>query len=101
MTMQTADTEPLILSRDSSGEFVLPAEMLAARFGWPTQTLRDMMRRGLVSSRVERGEGEDAGRWRLSVRCGNRRWQAVIEADGTVGTQRVEIIPSAPPRGRQ
>lgn len=92
------DAQPIILSRDEAGEFLLPAEMLAERFGWPTQRLRDMMRRGFVASRVERGEGEDAGRWRLTVRCGNRRWQAIVEPDGTVGTQRVEVIPSAPPR---
>lgn len=91
-------TATLILARDDSGEFLLPADMLAERFGWPTETLRDMMRRGLVSSRVERGEGEDAGRWRLSVRCGNRRWQAIVEADGTVGQQRIDVLPAAPAR---
>ncbi|MCR6499375.1 DUF6522 family protein [Shinella sp. CPCC 101442] len=88
----------LTLARDESGEFLLPADMLAERFGWPTETLHDMMRRGLVSSRVERGEGEDAGRWRLSVRCGNRRWQAIVEADGTVGQQRIDVLPAAPAR---
>ncbi|WP_245409227.1 DUF6522 family protein [Shinella sp. WSJ-2] len=91
-------TAPLTLARDENGEFLLPAEMLAARFGWPIETFRDMMRRGLVSSRVERGEGEDEGRWRLSVRCGNRRWQAIVEADGKVGEQRIDILPAAPPR---
>ena len=91
-----AVAEPLTLRRDEAGEFLLPADMLAARFGWPTETFRDLMRRGLVASRVERGEGDDAGRWRLTVRCGNRRWQAVVEADGTVGAQRVEVIPAAP-----
>ena len=87
---------PVVLSRDAAGEFLLPAEMLAERFGWPAQTLRDYMRRGLVSSRVERGEGEDEGRWRLSVRCGNRRWQAIVETDGTLGAQRLEVLSAAP-----
>lgn len=90
--MMEINTQPLVLSRDAAGEFLLPAEMLAARFNWPTQTLRDHMRRGLVSSRVERGIGEDDGRWRLSVRCGNRRWQAIVEADGSVRTQRVDVL---------
>ena len=94
--MTAADARPIVLSRDAAGEFLLPAEMLAERFGWPAETLRNYMRRGLVASRVERGEGEDAGRWRLSVRCGNRRWQAIVEADGTVGTQRVDVLPAAP-----
>lgn len=91
-------TAPLTLARDENGEFLLPAEMLAARFSWPIETFRDMMRRGLVSSRVERGEGEDEGRWRLSVRCGNRRWQAIVEADGSVGDQRLDVLPAAPPK---
>ena len=95
--MTPAEARPIVLSRDDAGEFLLPAEMLAERFGWPTQTLRDYMRRGFVASRVERGEGDDAGRWRLTVRCGNRRWQAVVEADGTVGDERVEVIPSPRP----
>ncbi|MGO4624423.1 DUF6522 family protein [Ensifer sp. 2YAB10] len=94
--MIETNTEPLVLGRDAAGEFLLPAEMLAARFGWPTQTLRDYMRRGLVASRVERGVGEDDGRWRLSVRCGNRRWQAIVEADGSVRTQRLEVLPTSP-----
>ncbi len=89
-------TTPLTLARDEAGEFVLPADMLAARFGWSVETFHDMMRRSLVASRVERGEAEDAGRWRLSVRCGNRRWQAVVEADGTVSEQRLELVPFAP-----
>jgi hypothetical protein len=91
-------TGPLTLARDAEGEFVLPADLLAERFGWPTQTLRDYMRRGLVASRVERGEGEDEGRWRLSVRCGNRRWRAVVEADGTLGTQQVDVLSAQAPR---
>lgn len=91
-------TVPLTLARDENGEFLLPADMLAARFGWPIETFRDMMRRGHVSSRVERGEGEDAGRWRLSVRCGNRRWQAIVEADGSLSDQRLDVLPAAPPR---
>jgi len=91
-------TGQLTLARDAEGEFVLPADLLAERFGWPTQTLRDYMRRGLVASRVERGEGEDEGRWRLSVRCGNRRWRAVVEADGTVGAQQVDVLSTQAPR---
>ncbi|WP_421580960.1 DUF6522 family protein [Shinella sp. M31] len=90
----------LTLARDESGEFLLSADLLAQRIGWPTETLRDMMRRGLVSSRVGRGERDDAGRWRLSVRCGNRRWQATVEADGRVGEQRLDVLPAAPKKAR-
>ncbi|MCO5093539.1 DUF6522 family protein [Bosea sp. (in: a-proteobacteria)] len=84
--------------RDADGSFVLDAGRLAVRFGWSEQELQALMRRGLVTSRVERGEGEDAGRWRLSVRCGNRRWQAVVLADGTLAEEELAF---APPQGRR
>ena len=93
-------TTALTLSRDETGEFLLPADMLAARFSWPVETFRDMMRRGHVSSRVERGEGEDDGRWRLSVRCGNRRWQAIVLSDGTVAEEQLDFLPAPGRRGR-
>jgi hypothetical protein len=84
--------QPTILEREESGEFILPADLVAEDFGWPVQTFRDYMDRKLVFSRVERGEGEDIGTWRVSVRCGNRRWQAVVEADGTVRSRNVTVI---------
>lgn len=93
--MATGEALPeLPFTRGADGSFVLDAVRLSRRFGWSAEELRELMRRGLVTSRVERGEGEDAGRWRLSVLCGNRRWQAVIAADGTVAEEQLEFIPS-------
>lgn len=88
----TALARPVV-ARDATGAFTLDADMLARHFGWPADTLRDFMRRGMVASTVERGEGEDEGRWRLRVRCGNRRWQAIVEPDGTVVSEHVEFVP--------
>lgn len=85
-------SQPRLLP-DAAGAFTLDAEMLAARFGWPAAEMETMIRRGMVTSLVERGEGEDAGRWRLSVRCGNRRWRAVVDAEGTILDQQVTIVP--------
>src|SRR5690606_18706917 len=67
----TAFVRRPVVARDTAGAFTLDADMLAGHFGWPSETLRDFMRRGMVASIVERGEGEDQGKWRLSVRCGN------------------------------
>ena len=86
--------------RDADGSFVLDAARLAGRFGWSAEELRGLMRRGLVTSRVERGEAEDAGRWRLSVRCGNRCWQAVVLDDGTVVEEQLDFVPAPGRRGR-
>lgn len=86
--------------RDADGSFVLDAARLAKRFGWSAEELRELMRRGLVTSRVERGEGEDEGRWRLSVRCGNRCWQAIVLPDGSVADEQLDFLP-APGRRRR
>ena len=90
----------LPITRDEDGSFVLDAARLAKRFGWSAEELRDLMRRGLVTSRVERGEAEDEGRWRLSVRCGNRCWKAIMLADGTVVEEQLEFVPPPGRRGR-
>lgn len=66
------------------GEFVIDAAFVAAKFDLDVDQARTMMRRGLFRSLVEKGEGTDAGQWRLSLRCGNRVWQAVLSADGTI-----------------
>lgn len=79
--------------RDIDGQFQIPAEMLAERFGWSTQTLQEMMQRGLVASTVECGEGEDRGQWRLSVRSGNRRWRVTVQEDGKIIGQEFAIVP--------
>lgn len=74
---------------EADGDFTLDADLVAKGFGWSSPELRDHMRRGLVTSRVERGEGEDAGTWRLTVQCGNRQWQAIIGRDGSIVGQHV------------
>lgn len=73
-----------IVLSDASGDFTLDAAIVAQGFGWSQHELQAHMRRGHVTSRVERGEGEDEGRWRLSLRCGNRLWRAVVTQDGVM-----------------
>ncbi|UWM85215.1 DUF6522 family protein [Rhizobium sp. SRDI969] len=57
------------------GELTIDAAFLARRFAISPDALRRHMKLGLVRSLVERGEGEDAGRTRLTVRIGNRTWR--------------------------
>lgn len=80
--------DDLVLAGEQ-GDFTLDAGIVARAFGFAVEELHDNMRRGLVTSAVERGEGEDEGRWRLSVRCGNRRWQAIVGPDGTIAEQHI------------
>lgn len=83
------ERKPIVAIRESAGDFTLPAEILAQRFGMQTSQLRSLMARGLVRSSVEVGEGEDKGTWRLSIRCGNRIWSAIILEDGRIGEEKM------------
>ena len=62
----------------------IEAGFLAAKLGLSVDRLQAEMRRGIVYGVVERGEGEDAGRLRLTFRYRARSWTVVVEADGTV-----------------
>lgn len=66
------------------GRYTVPAGLLAARFGIDEAALRAEMRAGRIVSLVERGEGEDAGRVRLTFRRGETLWAVVVEPDGRV-----------------
>lgn len=81
------------IAPDADGTFTLDAAMLAEAFGWTADQMAEMIRRRMVTSLVERGEAEDAGRWRLSVRCGNRRWRAIVDRDGGVVDQQMDLVP--------
>lgn len=80
------------------GTFQIDAAFIAGKFDMPVEEARALMRRGLFRSTVEKGEGEDAGRWRLTMRCGNRVWQGIVSEDGTV---RHESVGLAGGRGAQ
>jgi hypothetical protein len=72
------------IERDQRGDYVLDASALAEKLSIPPEALRRRMRLGLVTSLVETGEGEHAGRCRLTVRCGAEVWRAVLDADGQI-----------------
>ncbi|MBE0691830.1 MAG: hypothetical protein IH590_01860 [Aquamicrobium sp.] len=72
------------LEQDDKGDVVVAPAMLAQRLSIPEAALRRLMQDGQVTSVVEVGEGEDAGRRRLSVRCGDTVWRAVVDAGLTV-----------------
>ena len=72
------------IEQDPSGYHVLYATALAEKLSIPPEDLRRRMRLGLVTSLVEAGEGEDAGLRRLTVRCGDEVWRAVLDADDQI-----------------
>lgn len=70
----------------------MDATLLAQRLGISDSAMRQLMRRGLVHSRVEVGIGEDAGRCRLALRCGNRLWQAVFGPEGQIESDEMRYL---------
>jgi hypothetical protein len=88
------------LERDGGGDFLLDPELLAGRFLLSAERFRRLVRAGAVKSSVERGLGEDAGRQRLTVRCGNRAWTAVVDAGNNVVSETLVVLRHPPARAR-
>jgi len=58
--------------------------VLASGLRLDPETLRDMMRSGLVISVCEKGENEDSGRFRLTFYSLTRRFRLIVDAAGTI-----------------
>jgi hypothetical protein len=71
---------PERLEIEASGNVTLPAELAARLLGAPLPAFLADLRAGAVHSVVERGEGEDAGRLRLTLLRRATRRVVVLEA---------------------
>lgn len=89
---QTPDNIAPSAKRDEDGNFVLDAEFIASRFGLNENAVRDLMRRNLVHSLVEEGRDADANTWRLTLRCGNRQWRAILGTDGELRDENIRFV---------
>lgn len=74
--MEQRRADPIKQSEDG---FVVEAELIAAKLGLSPDALWRAMKRGIVYSVVERGEGDDAGRTRLTFRYRARSWSVILE----------------------
>ena len=63
----------------SEGGFTLDAELVAGELGLSPDNFWQEVQRGIVYSLVERGEGDDAGRVRLTVRYRAKSWSITLE----------------------
>ncbi len=73
-------TAPRRLALDAAGDVILNAEDAAALLGAPLEAFLRDLRAGHVYSLVERGQGEDAGRIRATLRRRAREIRLVIDA---------------------
>jgi hypothetical protein len=76
--------------------FTIDATDLGGLFGLPAAGVRELMRSGAITTSFERGEGDDAGRFRLTFRHGRKHVQLIVDAEGRV-LQRTSVNHSAPP----
>ena len=70
--------------RDANGDFELDAAVLADAFGVEAETVPVLLRHGEITSRTERGEGPDAGTFRLVFFYRNSRLLLVLDETGSV-----------------
>jgi Family of unknown function (DUF6522) len=76
--------------------FAIAAADLAALLDLPAREVQALMRQGRITSRFERGEGADAGRFRVTFFHGPRRVQLTVDGEGQV-LQRSRVVRNAPP----
>ena len=76
--------------------FTIDAADLGALLGLPAARVRDLMRSGAITTRFERGEDGDAGRFRLTFRHGRKHVQLIVDAEGRV-LQRTSVNRAEPP----
>lgn len=60
------------------------AALLGEALGVPPSDVMRLMREGAITSLLERGEGEDAGRMRLTFFHGSRRFRLVVDETGAI-----------------
>ncbi|WP_112322832.1 DUF6522 family protein [Oceanibium sediminis] len=71
------------IERDGE-DFVVPATILAEAFGLSEVEVRKNMRAENITSRSEKGVGEDDGRWRLTFHFRDRACRFIVDESGTI-----------------
>jgi len=72
------------VSLRGGGDAEIDAAIVAQAFGITPEALREAMREGTITSRVERGEDEDAGRVRLTFFSESRRVRFTCDEAGAI-----------------
>lgn len=69
--------------RDADG-FDVDAELIGEGLALAPARVVELLRKGAITSRVERGEGDDAGRWRLSFYHASIRFRLIVDGEGAI-----------------
>lgn len=71
------------ITRQGDG-FEVAADLIAEGLKLDLGEVPQLMRAGEITTRCERGEGEDEGRWRLSFRYQGRTLRLTVDSSGTL-----------------
>lgn len=79
--------------------FVVEAQELASAFGLDPGRVPELLRENRITTRCETGEGEDAGRHRLTFFFRGQALRLTIDAAGTILKRARFAIPTRTPAG--
>lgn len=65
-------------------QFIVDAQMIAKAFDLSAEETRIRMQDGQIKSLCEAGEGEDANRWRLTLRHQGRALRVIVDTHGAI-----------------
>lgn len=65
-------------------DFTVPAGIIAEGLGLPEHAIARAMSTGAITTRFERGEGTDEGRFRLSFFHRGRSFRLTVDGDGNI-----------------
>jgi len=83
----------------SGGGFTIEAADLAELLGLPATDVQALMRSGVITTRSEHGEGEDAGRFRVTFIHDRNQVRLIVTGDGEVLQVSRIIWPDRPEAG--
>jgi hypothetical protein len=92
-------TSHISITREGE-DFIFDAEPVAARFGLSAEAFMQALASGEIVTTTEAGQGEDAGRTRLTFRRGALLWRFILHADNTITEDPVLAGVAAPRRGK-
>lgn len=72
--------------------FVVEADIIGEAFGIAASSVQGLMQANAITSRCEKGEGEDEGRWRLTFFYNNRAFRLTInDASQIISQARFDV----------
>ncbi|MCJ2070651.1 DUF6522 family protein [Methylobacterium sp. J-030] len=70
------------LERNERGDWMLDPEQLHSRLMINPGLMRQKMRLGLVTSRIEKGVDADVGRSRVTIKVAKSTWEGIFDEEG-------------------